>query len=338
MISDKILLNHGSGGKMTHELISSLFMKYFDNPVLRAQTDSAILNIDSRLIAFTTDSYVVSPVFFPGGNIGKLAVCGTVNDLAVSGAKPLYLSCGFIIEEGLPFSELEDIVKTMAAEAASAGVLIVTGDTKVVNKGSCDKIFINTAGIGRLDENRKDISTGKGIIPGDKIIVNGCVGNHGAAILCARNSVEYYSGILSDCASLNTMIENVLQISKKVKFMRDATRGGLGTVLCELAEKKEFGVDLTESEIPLDESVRGLCEIFGYDPLFMANEGKVVIVVASEDAAKVLETLQASETGKDAAVIGEISSTHQGLVVMITGIGGSRLIDMPAGEQLPRIC
>lgn len=338
MTNDKILLNHGSGGKMTHELITGLFVRYFDNPILKTQTDSAILSIDSHLIAFTTDSYVVSPVFFPSGNIGKLAICGTVNDLAVSGAKPLYLSCGFIIEEGLPFSELEDIVKTMADEAAKAGVLIVTGDTKVVNKGSCDKIFINTAGIGILNESRKNISTGKDITPGDKIIVNGPIGNHGAAILCARNSVEYYSEILSDCASLNSLIERVLQTSGKVKFMRDATRGGLGTVLCELAGEKEFGVELSETEIPLDESVRGLCEIFGYDPLFMANEGKVVMVVGKEDAWKVLETLHSEEHGKLAAIVGEITSTNKGLVVMITGIGGSRLIDMPAGEQLPRIC
>lgn len=334
----KVLLNHGSGGKMTHDLIGKLFIKYFDNPILKAQTDAAVLHIDSKLIAFTTDSYVVTPVFFPGGNIGKLAICGTVNDLSVSGTTPLYLSCGFIIEEGLLFSELEQIVSTMAAEAAKAGVLIVTGDTKVVEKGKCDKIFINTAGVGVLDSTREHISFGKNIVPGDSIIINGEAGNHGAAILCARNSLEYYSDIESDCASLNGLIKDILQSGADVKFMRDATRGGLATILCELAERKEFGIKLNEKDIPLNEKVRGLCEIFGFDPLFMANEGKVVIVAGKDSAEKIVSILHSHELGKDAAIIGEITEENKGLVVMNTGIGGSRLIDMPAGEQLPRIC
>ena len=338
MKDDKILLNHGSGGKMTHDLIGKLFVKYFDNPILKAQTDSAILHLDSNLIAFTTDSYVVTPVFFPGGNIGKLAVCGTVNDLAVSGAKPLYLSCGFIIEEGLPLTELDAIVSTMSEEAAKAGVLIVTGDTKVVEKGKCDKIFINTAGIGVLDQKREPISHGTNIRPGDKIIINGEAGNHGAAILCARNSLEYYSDIQSDCASLDQLIESVFNASDDIKFMRDATRGGLATILCELADKKEFGIRLFETEIPLNEKVRGLCEIFGYDPLFMANEGKVVLVAGKDNAEKILKAIQSYELGKDAAIIGEITEDNTGYVVMNTSIGGTRLIDMPAGEQLPRIC
>ncbi|HNW98949.1 MAG TPA: hydrogenase expression/formation protein HypE [Bacteroidales bacterium] len=338
MKNDAILLNHGSGGKMTHELIGDLFVRYFDNEILQSQTDSAILNIDSRLLAYTTDSYVVSPIFFPGGNIGKLAVCGTVNDISVSGATPLYLSCGFILEEGLLFSELETLVKSMAEEAKKANVKIVTGDTKVVDKGKCDKIFINTSGIGMLDEKRKMISFGNKIKTGDKIIVNGTIGDHGTAILCARNSIEYTNSVHSDCASLNKMIAKALSVSDKIKFMRDATRGGLATVLCELAEKHNLGVELTEELIPVQESVRGLCEVFGFDPMYMANEGKVVMIVADEDAEKIIAELRKDEYGKNAAIIGEITNKNNKMVVMNTGIGGRRIIDMLAGEQLPRIC
>jgi hydrogenase expression/formation protein HypE len=338
MKNDTILLNHGAGGKITHELIRNLFVKYFHNEILEEQTDSAILNIDSKLFAYTTDSYVVDPIIFPGGNIGKLAICGTVNDISVSGAKPLYLSCGFIIEEGLLISDLEIIVKSMAAEAKKAGVKIVTGDTKVVDKGKCDKIFINTSGIGMLPEKNKNISFGKDIKAGDKVIINGNIGDHGTAILCARNSIEYTNSVLSDCAPLNELISKVLSVSDNVKFMRDATRGGLATVICELAEKHNFGIELTEDLLPVQESVRGLCEIFGFDPLYMANEGKVVMIVGKDDAEKVLETLKMDINGKDAAIIGEITESNKGMVVMKTGIGGKRIIDMLAGEQLPRIC
>ncbi|MEI6765159.1 MAG: hydrogenase expression/formation protein HypE [Bacteroidota bacterium] len=333
-----VLLNHGSGGKMMHELVSGLFVKYFDNDILRQQTDAALLDVESKHLAFTTDSYVVDPIFFPGGNIGKLAICGTVNDIAVSGATPLYLSCGFIIEEGLPFDDLEAIVKTMAEEAQKAGVLIVTGDTKVVDKGKCDKVFINTAGIGRLDEKNVNISHGTGIIPGDIIIVNGPVGDHGTAILCARNSIEYSNEVVSDCAPLNQMIAKTLLNSNGVKFMRDATRGGVATVVCELAEKLDVGINLSEDAIPVRESVRGLCEVFGFDPLYMANEGRVIMVVAPDDASDILDILRADEYGREAAIIGEITDTNKGMVVMKTSVGGSRIIDMLAGEQLPRIC
>ena len=338
MENKKILLNHGSGGKLTHNLISNLFVKYFDNPILKQQTDSALLKIDSALIAFTTDSYVVDPIFFPGGNIGKLAVCGTVNDLSVSGAEPKYISCGFIIEEGLLFTDLEKIVKAMAEEAKKAGVLIVTGDTKVVDKGKCDKLFINTSGIGLLDEKRKDISLGKNIVAGDKIIINGDIAGHGTAILCARNSVEYSSDISSDCAPLNHLIKKALNSSQQIKFMRDATRGGLATVLCELAEKNNFGICIEESMIPVKENVRGLCEVFGFDPLYMANEGKVVMVVGQEDAEKVFAEIQKDENGKNSAIIGEITEENKGMLIMKTSIGGKRIVDMLAGEQLPRIC
>ncbi len=338
MANDTVLLNHGSGGKITHDLISNLFVKYFDNPILREQTDSAVLDIDVRTLAFTTDSYVVDPIFFPGGNIGKLAVCGTVNDLTVSGARPAYLSCSFIIEEGFPLADLETIVKSMADEAKHAGVAIVTGDTKVVDKGKCDKIFINTAGVGYFEEKRKNISFGLNIKAGDKIIVNGTLGDHGTAILCARNSIEYTNSVLSDCASLSLMVNKIVTITDNVKFMRDATRGGLATVLCELAEKHNIGIELNEDSIPVQESVRGLCEMFGFDAMYMANEGKLVMVVDECDADLVLYKMRKDPLGKDAAIIGEITETDKGMVVMNTGIGGKRIINMLAGEQLPRIC
>jgi hydrogenase expression/formation protein HypE len=337
MKNDAILLNHGAGGKLSHDLIGKLFVKYFDNPILKQQTDSAILTVDSKLIAFTTDSYVVDPIFFPGGNIGKLAVCGTVNDLSVSGATPLYISCGFIIEEGFLISDLEKIVQSMTEEAKRAGVLIVTGDTKVVDKGKCDKIFINTAGIGVLKEENKGISFGEEIKAGDKIIVNGNIGDHGTAILCARNGIEYSSSVLSDCAVLNHMIKEAVSAGK-VKFMRDATRGGVATVLCELAEKSKLGIVLNEDKIPVQESVRGLCETFGFDPLYMANEGKVLMVVAEKDAEKILKSMKKNEYANNSVIIGEVTSEHPGMVVVKTSIGGSRIIDMLTGEQLPRIC
>lgn len=337
MTNDKILLNHGAGGKLSHDLISKIFLKYFDNPILKQQTDSAIINVDSKMLAFTTDSYVVDPIFFLGGNIGKLAVCGTVNDLSVSGAKPLYISCGFIIEEGFLFSDLEKIVKTMSEEAEKAGVLIVTGDTKVVDKGKCDKIFINTAGIGILNSKNKNISFGTRIKAGDKIIINGNIGDHGTAILCARNGIEYSSSVLSDCASLNHLIADAMNAGK-IKFMRDATRGGVATVLCELAEKIKIGIDLNEDQIPVRESVRGLCETFGFDPLYMANEGKVVMIVENKDVETIFKQIKNNNLGKNAAVIGEIVKDHKGMVTMKTQIGGKRIIDMLTGEQLPRIC
>ena len=336
-MTDKILLNHGSGGRLTHQLINNLFLRYFDNPVLKEQTDSAILKVNSQHIAFTTDSYVVSPVFFPGGDIGKLAVCGTINDLSVSGAKPIFLSCGLIIEEGLLYSELEEIVKSMAAVAKQTGVLIVTGDTKVVDRGKADKIFINTSGIGILEEKNLEISFGSTIEPGDKIIINGFVGDHGTAILCARNKLEYQSEVVSDCAPLNLLISKALK-SGKIKFMRDATRGGLATVLCELAEKQGFDIEINERSIPIRENVRGLCEVFGFDPIYMANEGKVVMVVSSDDADKIVENMKNSEFGEHSAIIGQILETKRSRVIQITEIGGLRIIDMHTGEQLPRIC
>lgn len=347
---EKILLSHGSGGKLSHKLISELFMKYFDNPILKAKTDSAILDIfqfintqytirDTQYqLSFTTDSYVVDPIFFPGGNIGKLAVCGTVNDLSVSGAEPVYLSSSFIIEEGFLFKDLEIIVKSMADEAKKAGVVIVTGDTKVVDKGKCDKIFINTSGIGILKEKNKNISYGTDIHTGDKVIVNGYIGDHGIAILSSRNALNVKTEINSDCASLNKIIQKALDVSDKIKFIRDATRGGLATVLCELVETMKFGIELNETTLPVRENVRGLCELLGFDPLYIANEGKFVMVVGKNDAEKVLNVLKKDKLGKHSVIIGEIVKTHNGKVVLNTEIGGKRIIDMIVGEQLPRIC
>jgi hydrogenase expression/formation protein HypE len=323
---------------MTHDLIDRLFMKHFHNEILSAKTDSAVLSIGRQDLAFTTDSYVVDPVFFPGGNIGKLAVCGTVNDLAVSGAVPLYLTASFIIEEGFPMADLETIVRTMKAEADEAGVRIVTGDTKVVDRGKCDKVFINTAGIGSLRPEFRHISSGGEARPGDKIIVNGTLGDHGMAILSARNGLGLSSGIRSDCASLNRMIQDVLTELPAVLFMRDATRGGVAGVLCEFAAEREFGLSIDETLVPIGDDVRGMCELLGFDPLFTANEGKVVMVVENGREDKVLEILRRHPQGGNARVIGEVVETPPGKVILETEIGGKRMVDMPAGEQLPRIC
>lgn len=335
---DIILLGHGSGGKLSHDLINSIFVKYFDNNYLKQQTDSSILDIGSNKIAYTTDSFVVDPIFFPGGNIGNLAVAGTVNDLAVSGATPKYLSCGFIIEEGFSISDLEEIVKSMADEAKQAGVVIVTGDTKVVDRGKCDKIFINTSGIGIIDEKKSEIGTAKNITIGDKIIINGNIGDHGMAVMSARNDLKINSDIKTDSACLNHLIANVLEHSNNIKFMRDATRGGIGTVLSELAKNRKFGIHLKENYLPIDEGVRGMCELLGFDPLYVANEGKVIMVVGSDDAEEILEIMKKDKYGKNAAIIGEIKDEHHGTTWLETIIGGKRIIDMLSGQQLPRIC
>ncbi len=337
-MNENILLGHGSGGKLTHNLISNLFVKHFSNPILEKQTDSAILEINANNISFTTDSFVVDPLFFNGGDIGKLAVAGTVNDLAVSGATPLYLSASFIIEEGFSFSELEKIVKSMAEEARKANIKIVTGDTKVVDRGKCDKVFINTSGIGILSEKNKEISSGEKIEIGDKIIINGTIGDHGMAIMAARNDMNFSSNIKSDCASLNHLIKKVIDSGADIKFMRDATRGGLSTVLCEIVENKSYGIEINEDDLAVNENVRGICELLGFDPVYVANEGKVVMVVSNKDSEKVLAILKKDELGKESSIIGEVVDEHHGKGWINTEIGGKRIIDMLAGEQLPRIC
>lgn len=332
-----ILLNHGSGGRLTHQLIDSVFASRFSNPVLEQRSDSAVMNIGGERAAFTTDSFVVNPLFFPGGDIGKLSVCGTVNDLAVSGATPLALSASFIIEEGFPFSDLERIADSMAKTALEAGVSIVTGDTKVVNRGKADRLFITTAGIGSFRNGRACTGSCEGVKPGDVVIVNGFLGDHGMAILAAREGMTFSADVKSDCAALNRIIADVLDKTDAVAFMRDATRGGLGTVLCELAEDGGVGIEIDEKALPVRKAVRGMCDMFGFDPLFIANEGKVVMVVREEAAPLVLDIMRKNPQGKDAAIVGLVTD-EASKVKMKTVVGGTRIISMPAGDQLPRIC
>jgi hydrogenase expression/formation protein HypE len=338
IMNKTILLGHGSGGLMTSDLIRDNFVKHFNNPLLNVLTDSAVTQIGETTVAFTTDSFVVDPVFFPGGDIGKLAVCGTVNDLSVSGAKPLFLSAGFILEEGFPLDDLERIVHSMGQEALKAGVQIITGDTKVVKKGQCDKIFINTAGIGLIEKRYASISRGKLIRPGDKIIVNGYLGDHEIAILSARENLMFEEPVISDVTSLNGLISSLLETGLEIRFMRDITRGGLATILAEVASSLKHGVLIDEQLIPVREQVNGLCEIYGFNPLYLANEGKVLMIVAPESAELAIKMMQRYDTGKEARMIGTITSDNPGKVLMKSVIGGTRIIDRLAGEQLPRIC
>ncbi|MEI6681706.1 MAG: hydrogenase expression/formation protein HypE [Bacteroidota bacterium] len=335
---EKILLSHGNGGRMMHNLIEEVFLKHFANNILNEQTDSAILPAEAPYLAFTTDSFVIDPIFFPGGNIGKLSVCGTVNDLAVSGATPRYISVSFIIEEGFPMKQLEEIVSSLAEEARVAKVSIVTGDTKVVNKGKCDKLFINTAGIGMIREEERMIGKAADIKPGDVIIINGTIGDHGMAVMNAREDFHFKSPVISDCASLNHLIRAVLDATAGVKFMRDPTRGGVATVLNELAAKINLGIAINESEIPVSNGVKAMCEILGFDPLHIANEGKVLIVCSEKESPLILETLKSHPLGRQSVVIGKVVDEHHGKVVLKTETGGRRLVDILTGDPLPRIC
>ncbi|MCX7708294.1 MAG: hydrogenase expression/formation protein HypE [Clostridia bacterium] len=336
-MKDIITLAHGSGGKLTHNLISELFHKYFSNDLLLESGDAAVFDIDKGRMAFTTDSYVITPIFFKGGNIGKLAVCGTVNDLAVSGAKPLYLSCGFILEEGFPVKELEEIVKSMAETALEAGVAIVTGDTKVVQKGGADRLFINTSGVGVIADGIS-YSPSK-IQEGDKIIISGTMGDHGTAILLEREKFQVQSSIQSDCAPLSGMIDAVLKkFGSAVRVMRDPTRGGVATTLNELVKDRSIGIRISEDELPVKDEVKGICEMLGLEPLYMANEGKILLAVDSEVCEEILKIMKEHPYGRDAAVIGEAVKDYPGKVFMHTLTGGNRIIDMLVGDQLPRIC
>jgi len=335
VLEDKILLAHGSGGKIAHELVEKSFVKAFSNPLLAKLDDSAVIELRGRL-AFTTDSYVVSPIFFPGGDIGKLAVCGTANDLAMSGAKPLYLSLSLIIEEGLSQSALNEIVESVQKSAQEAGVVIVTGDTKVVNRGSADKLFINTAGVGVISEG-VDISGGNAR-PGDKVLLSGTVGDHGIAVLSQREGLSFSTQLKSDCAPLNSLVAEMLEVSPNIHCLRDPTRGGLATTLNEFAGQSNVGIVIEEERIPVREEVLGACEMLGFDPLYVANEGKLVAVVAPEDADKVLEAIRRNHYGEDASIIGEVRKEHPGRVVMKTCLGASRIVDMLVGDILPRIC
>lgn len=335
---EKILLSHGNGGRMMHDLIGNLFLKYFKNTILDEQTDAAILSVDSAKMAFTTDSFVIDPLFFPGGNIGKLAVCGTVNDLSVSGADPLFISVSFIIEEGFPMRDLETIVSSLAEEAKKAKVTIVTGDTKVVNKGKCDKLFINTAGIGSVKKENLLISKGENIQSGDVIIINGTIGDHGMAVMSVRESFNFKTPVTSDCASLNHLIREVLDQSSGVKFMRDPTRGGIATVLNELAGKTGRGIEIDESALPVKKGVSAMCELFGFDPLYIANEGKVLVVADPVESNHILEIIKGNDLGRQSAIIGRITGDHPGKVVLKAATGGRRIIDILTGDPLPRIC
>jgi hydrogenase expression/formation protein HypE len=335
ILEDKILLAHGSGGKLAHELVEKSFVKAFANPFLAKLDDSAVIELSGKL-AFTTDSYVVSPIFFPGGDIGKLAVCGTVNDLAMAGANPLYLSLAFIIEEGLSQAELKKIVDSTQRAAQEAGVQIVTGDTKVVHRGSADKLFINTAGVGVIPEG-VDIS-GSQARPGDRVILSGTIGDHGIAVLSQREGLSFSTRLESDCAPLNSLVATMLTASPNIHCLRDPTRGGLATSLNELAKQSEVGIRIEEEKIPVREEVLAACEMLGFDPLYVANEGKLVAIVLAEDADKVLAAMQENQYGKEAAIIGEVTGEQPGRVVMKTCLGASRIIDMLVGDLLPRIC
>jgi hydrogenase expression/formation protein HypE len=365
-MSDKILMAHGSGGQMGHELVEQVFLRYFDNPILAQLDDAAVIEVSGGKfqvsgspnlkletsdlkLAFTTDSYVVNPIFFPGGDIGKLAVCGTVNDLAMGGATPLVLSAGFILEEGLPLADLERVVASMAATARAAGVQIVTGDTKVVDRGKADRLFINTAGVGVVPPGVE--VSGDRVQPGDAVILSGAVGDHGMTIMSQREGLRFDSPLESDCAPLHGLVAAMLGAFSPdgglgnaptgvgmIHCMRDPTRGGLATTLNEVAGKAGLGIEIAEQAIPVRDAVRAACELLGLDPLYVANEGKLVAFVAPEAADAVLGAMQAHEYGQEAAVIGRVTEEHAGRVVLRTSLGARRIVDMLVGEQLPRIC
>jgi hydrogenase expression/formation protein HypE len=342
-----IVLGHGSGGKLTAELIDKVFLPAFANPVLDKLDDQAVLQVAGAQLAFTTDSFVVTPIFFPGGDIGRLAVNGTVNDLAMSGARPLYLSAAFILEEGLASEDLRRVVESMRAAAEEAGVQIVTGDTKVVNRGKGDQIFITTTGIGVIE--RPVAISGDRARPGDKIILSGYIGDHGMAVMSQRENLEFESEIESDCAPLHGLVTAMLDASEPaggdrlreshpLRCLRDPTRGGVATTLNEIAGRSRVGMLIDEDLIPFRESVKGACEILGLDPLYVANEGKLVAVVAAEAADAVLQRMRSHPLGEQATIIGEIVPEHPGMVLMRTAVGGTRVLDVMFGEQLPRIC
>ncbi len=337
-ISDykQIVLAHGSGGKLSHQLISKLVLPQFTNELLAPLHDGAVFSLGEGRVAFTTDSYVVSPIFFPGGDIGKLAIHGTVNDLSMCGATPLYLSVGFILEEGMPMEEFWRIVQSMRRAADEAGVRLVTGDTKVVDRGKADKIFINTAGIGIVREGVQiDPSRAR---PGDKVLISGPIAVHGIAIMSVREGLEFETEIASDTAALNGLVKDLLAACKDVHVLRDPTRGGVTSALTEIAQSAGVGVILQESAIPISEEVKGACEILGLDPLYVANEGKLIAILPAEEAEAGLAALRQHSLGREAAIIGEVTSDHPGFVVLKTRVGGTRVVDMLSGEQLPRIC
>ena len=332
----QIVLGHGSGGRLSADLIRHLFVPLFDNPALSELNDQAVIEINGARLAFTTDSFVVHPLFFPGGDIGSLAVHGTINDLAMSGAQPLFLSAGFILEEGLLMDDLGRITTSMANACKAANVLLVTGDTKVVNQGHGDGVYINTAGIGLVPPGVQIAANGAR--PGDVILVSGTIGDHGMAIMSVREGLAFETEIVSDSASLHTLVAAMLDVTQDIHCLRDATRGGLAAVLNELADSSNVGFALDESAVPVRPAVMAACEILGIDPLYVANEGKLVAVVPSEHADAVLAAMRQHPLGQDSAIIGRVVDEHPGMVVARTAIGGRRVVDMPLGEILPRIC
>jgi hydrogenase expression/formation protein HypE len=336
MDKDLILLGHGSGGKLSHQLLSDLIIPALSGTASAGQNDAAVVTHNGQRLAFTTDSYVVDPLFFPGGNIGSLAVNGTVNDLAMMGARPLYLSVGLIIEEGFSRQELAEVLAAMRAAADAAGVAIVTGDTKVVPRGKADRLFINTAGVGVLDHDL--VIAGDGARPGDRVIVSGTIGDHGIAVLARREGLDLESDIVSDCAALYGIVAEILKEGEAVHVLRDPTRGGVATTLKEIALQSQVGITLREEALPLTGAVRGVCAILGLDPLYVANEGKLLAIVAPERVEAVLERMRAHPLGREAAIIGGVTAAPAGRVEMATVVGGVRGVEMLAGEQLPRIC
>ncbi len=336
-ISDGVVdMSHGSGGRAMAQLIDEIFVRQFDNDLLRQANDQAAFDVPPGRMVMSTDGHVISPLFFPGGDIGSLAVHGTVNDVAMSGARPLYLSAGFILEEGFPLADLERIVISMGRAAVAAGVPVVTGDTKVVERGKGDGVFITTTGVGVVPEGIN--ISGDLARPGDAILVNGTMGDHGVAIMSSRENLEFETSIESDSAALHTLIADMVSVVPEIHCLRDPTRGGLATTLNELAQQSSVGMKLMESAIPVRPAVRAACELLGLDPLYVANEGKLICICPKQDAQRVLEVMQAHPLGEEAAIIGEVTEDQHGFVQMETSFGGSRVVDWLVGEQLPRIC
>lgn len=335
-MEDIIELSHGDGGLKTANLINNLFIRYLGNKILNKLEDSAALDFNGKKIAFTTDSFVVNPIFFPGGDIGKLSVCGTINDLVTTGCTPLALSFGIILEEGFPIIDLEKILISISNVLKETNLKIVTGDTKVVNKGSADKVFINTSGIGIINEG-VNLSPAN-IRPGDKILINGSIGEHGIAILSLRKEFNFKSSLQSDCAPLSSLVSDMLNSSKKIHALRDVTRGGLATILIELAKVSKTNITIYEDKIPIKRETKGICEFLGLDPLYIANEGKIVAFVDKDDAEKVLNTMKKNKYGKNSQIIGEVKEKGEGFLVYHTKFNTKRILDLQYSEQLPRIC
>ncbi len=335
-VKDTIVLGHGSGGKLSAELVRDIFLPAFQNPALARLDDQAIVTVGSSRLAISTDSFVVKPLFFPGGDIGSLAVHGTVNDLAMGGARPLYLSVGFIIEEGLSMDVFRQVVESVRRAADAAGVQVITGDTKVVEKGSGDELFINTTGLGIVPAG-VELSANRAR-PGDKVLLSGSIGEHGIAIMAQREGLEFESTIESDSAALHTLVADMLNVTHSIRCMRDPTRGGLSSTLNEIAEQSRAGIALEERAILVHDEVRGACEMLGLDPLYVANEGKLVAIVAAEAADAVLAAMRRHPLGLNANIIGAVVEDRQHLVIMRTPLGTTRIVDMLAGDQLPRIC